>query len=98
MIDGQYLVEVDTPLGRKSGTVQLATRGDVLEASVDAPLIGKREETGTVDGDTFSVTGTLKIPLKGKVDYVLTGKVEGDILTADFNSDKVNLTLIGARM
>ena len=65
MIDGTYFVEVDTPLGRKSGTVDLVTHGDVLEACVKAPIIGKQEATGTVDGDTFSAEGSLKIPFKG---------------------------------
>ena len=98
MIDGTYFVEVDTPLGRKSGTVDLVTHGDVLEACVKAPIIGKQEATGTVDGDAFSAEGSLKIPFKGTLNYTITGEVNDDIVTAQFKSDKGNLTLIGARM
>ena len=98
MIDGTYFIEVDTPLGRKSGTAELATQGDVLEACVKAPIIGTQKATGTVDGNTFSAAGSLKIPLKGKLNYTIVGEVDGDIVTAQFKSDKGNLMLIGARM
>jgi len=98
MIDGTYLIEVDTPLGRKSGTAELTTQGDVLEAHVKAPIIGTQKATGTVDGNTFSAEGALKIPLKGELNYTIVGEVDGDIITAQFKSDKGNLTLIGARM
>lgn len=98
MLDGTYLVEVDTPLGKKSAMVDLETRGEELNARVDAPIIGKQSATGTVQGNAFSAAGVVKVLLKGSVDFTVEGEVNDGILTANLKSSKGDLSLIGARL
>ena len=95
MIDGTYKIGVDTPLSRKEGTVTLRTEGDKLFASIDAPIIGKREMEGRAEGDTFTAEGSGKIKLIGKVDFTVKGEVTGDDLRIDIQSTKGDLHLTG---
>ena len=98
MIDGTYLVEVDTPLGRKSGMLVMSTKGNKLEAQVDAPIIGKQQAFGKVDGQNFSVSGAVKVLLKGEITYSVEGTVSDGLLIATLKSSKGDLQMVGARL
>ena len=99
MIEGTYLLQVDTPLGRKEGIAELVANGGQLEACVDAPIIGKQEATGTLDGNRFTASGEIKVLLKGKVHYSLEGEVdETGVLVAKLVTNKGDFTVLGARM
>lgn len=97
MIDGTYAIEVDTPAGRKSGRVTLATQGSAMTMDLDAPIIGKQHAEGSVDGDTFAAEGKLKMLLLGKMDYTLTGKVDGDAISASIHTSKGDFEAVGVR-
>lgn len=98
MIDGTYRVKVDVPFGRKDSTVVLRSEGDVVYADIDAPLIGKKQMQGKVEGDTFTAQGSGKIKLVGTVDFTLKGKVVGDNISIDIQSNKGELKLEGIRI
>lgn len=98
MIDGTYKIGVDVPFGRKDGTVALRTEGDVLYAEIDVPILGKRSGQGKVDGDTFTAQGSGKVKLLGTIEYTLEGKVTGDNLHIDIQSNKGGLVLDGVRV
>ena len=99
MVDGTYFIEVDTPLGRKTGTAVLVSHGEVLEAKVEAPIIGKQEATGSVNGNSFSASGAVKIPLKGELHYTIEGEVGDDeVVVAMLKTSKGDFTIFGARM
>ena len=99
MLDGSYVVEVDTPLGKKEGAVELKTSGAQLNISVDAPTIRKQTAVGTATGSSFTVEGTLKLLLIGKVPYTIEGNVSDDgILTATLKSSKGDFAIMGARV
>ena len=84
MIDGTYQVEIDAPLGRKTGLVVIRTDGGAAIADIDAPFIGKQ--------------GTFKLKLVGKVSYALDGQVIGDELHISIDSSKGSFELTGARI
>ena len=97
MVDGTYTIHIDTPFGKKPGTVNLRTQGDTVFADIDAPVIGKQSTEGKVDGDTFTAEGTFKLRLVGKVTYSLRGEVSGDDLNIVIDSSKGNYELSGVR-
>lgn len=98
MIDGTYAIQVDTPLGRKPGRVDLHTEGNVVHATIDAPVIGRVKTDATLHGNSFVCEGSLKARLLGKVDYKLVGEVEGDGITIRIDSNKGQLDLTGTRV
>ena len=98
MIDGTYSVEVDSPLGRKQGTVAIRTEGEVARAEIDAPLVGKQNIEGRVEGDRFTAKGEFIIMLVGKVSYSLQGEVKGDELHVSIDSSKGAFNLVGTRV
>lgn len=98
MIDGTYKIGVDVPFGRKDGMLVLRTEGDVLYAEIDAPIVGKQSMVGRAEGDSFTVEGSGKFKLVGKVDYTLTGVVNGDNLSIEIKSTKGELKLEGVRV
>lgn len=98
MIDGTYAIEADTPLGHKSGTVTLTTSGDVAHAEIDAPILGKQQVEGKLEGDGFSAEGTFKLGFFGTIDYTLKCVVEGDKLDIDIDSSKGAFKFSGARV
>ena len=98
MIDGTYLLQVDTPLGRKEGMAELITHGDQLEVHVDAPIIGKQSATGALNGNAFSASGEIKVLLKRKIEYTLEGEVdESGVLVARMKTSEGEFTVFGAR-
>ena len=98
MLDGVYRGEVDTKLGKKSGTVVLATQGDMVAIDLEAPIVGKQELVGKANGDSFTADGSVKVPFMGSIDYTVEGKVEGDTISAVVHTSKGNMKLTGTRM
>lgn len=98
MIDGTYALEVDTPLGRKSGTIELITKGDELRANLNAPIVGERHGKGKVDGNMFTTGGSAKIPLLGTFEYTVQGEVMDDILSATLHTSKGDFNVVGVRV
>lgn len=98
MIDGKYSVELDTPLGRKKGTVGMRTQGDAFFAVIDAPLIKNQQVEGRVDGDAFTAEGAIKLKLVGKLDYKLNGEVAGDDLHIRLDTSKGAFEVTGKRI
>ena len=97
MLDGTYNIKVDVPIGRKDGTINLSTKGDIVSAESDAPIVGKQHLEGHAEGDTFTAEGSGKVKFMGKIDYTLKGEVSGDNLHIDISSNKGNFTLDGTR-
>ncbi|MDO4797669.1 MAG: hypothetical protein Q4A01_06590 [Coriobacteriales bacterium] len=98
MIDGNYNIQMDTPLGLKKGTLALRTEGGTVFADIDAPLIGKRQMEGSCEGDTFTAQGSGKVKLLGNVDYTLQGEVVGDDIHVDIHSSKGDFQIDGTRV
>ena len=97
MIDGKYNINIDTPFGRKPGTVALRTEGEKVIANIDAPVVGKLQTEGRLEGDGFAAEGTFKLKLVGNVTYSLHGTVVDDNLKISINSSKGKFELAGTR-
>ena len=97
MIDGTYDVEAKTPMGKKSGTLVLATEGDVCTA--DLTIAGKTKRLlGSLDGEDVTFTGSVHLPFPvGNVDFTLTGTVVGDELSGVCRAKKFSFDVHGTR-
>ena len=97
MIDGVYNVQVSGAIGNKSAKVGLRTEGDTVAIDLDAPMLGKRQAQGALNGNAFTASGVYKIPLLGKIEYDMEGEVEGDELRATIHTSKGDLNIVGSR-
>lgn len=97
MLDGIYIIQINTLLGRKTGSVKLRTEGKTLFADIDAPVIGKQRLKGRADGDSFTARGTGQVSFVGQVEYDLKGRVSGDNLHIDIRSNKGAFKFEGVR-
>lgn len=98
MIDGTYDVSAKTPLGKKKGTIVLAADGDVCNAKLT--IMGKTKDLkGSIAGEEVTFEGNVSLPFPiGKVDYVLTGTVEGDDLSGVCKTKKFKFDVNGTRV
>ena len=89
-IDGEYKIEIDTPMGKQESTLVLKTDGDKLSGNM-ASMFGTTEFSGgSVNGDEISwgmeldsPMGKMKLEYKGKV----TGSdISGEVKAGDFGS------------
>lgn len=97
MIEGTYNIIVDTPLGTKNGTVVLQRADADLTAEVQVMGLGRQTGSGTAEGDRFTISGTMRAFLLGKIAYTIKGVVDGDILDATCFTDKGDLKIRGTR-
>ena len=98
MIDGTYALDIDSHLGPKKGKAVISTQGDTAIVDVDVPIIGKQRGKGIADGNAFAVKGSIKVLFMGKINYTISGCVEGDKLVASIETNRGNLELVGKRM
>lgn len=98
MLDGTYDVKAKTPLGKKQGTLVLATEGDVCHA--DLSIIGMNKHlVGTINGQEVTFEGTVNLPFPiGKTNFTLTGTVEGDVLSGVCKTKKFSFDVSGTRI
>ncbi len=98
MIDGTYEVEAKTPLGKRRGDLVMVTEGDVCKATLS--IAGKQANlVGSIADDEVSFEGSVKLPFPiGKVAYVLTGTVTGDVLSGVCRTKKFSFDVNGTRV
>ncbi|MCQ9387069.1 hypothetical protein NQ038_00125 [Brevibacterium sp. 50QC2O2] len=102
MIDGKYTLTADTPMGPKRGVLTLTSEGTELSGeltfsnksgkSMDLPFTG-----GRFDGDDFSISGKQKVVVFS-LEYEITGRVEGDVLSASAKTSMGQMTISGTRI
>jgi|WetSurMetagenome_2_1015567.scaffolds.fasta_scaffold134068_2 hypothetical protein len=81
-IDGVYLVEMDTPMGKQAAKLSLKTSGDVLSGTMENPM-GKAEFAGgTVKGGDIVCKMELDTPI-GKMTLKCTGNVQGSDISGE---------------
>jgi hypothetical protein len=97
MLDGKYEIIMKTPMGTKKGTVILRVDGDTIRGRLDIMGNSIMLENGTVNGNSFTFRGELKIPM-GKVAFLVEGSIDGDRLTAITKTKKGNMSITGKRI
>lgn len=98
MIDGNYMMQIDTLVGTQSSVATLKTEGDTVFVDIDAPVIGRRTSEGKIDGDTFLCEGAFDVELLGQVAYTLRGEIDGDNLKVVIASNMGEFNFTGTRM
>jgi hypothetical protein len=96
---GSWNIEADTPMGKFNSTLTFASQGDAYTVAIkDVPMPaadgsaeaapppeGKVSDV-VVNGSDFSFKRSLTTP-QGEMDLAYKGKVSGDSLTGEANSD-----------
>lgn len=88
MIDGNWKIVVNSPVGVQEGAFQFRTEGRVLKGTSQGPEGFKEVKDGTVDGDSVTWKVDIKKPITTTLSF--SGKVDGDALAG-----KVKAGLIG---
>ena len=98
IIDGTYKVTVVAGGKTYSGTAEVATRGEAMRITLNAPIVGKVKAEGTVDENgAFTAEGSLRVLLK-RITYAIDGQVEGDAFTATARTNVGTYTANGKRI
>lgn len=97
-MDGTYEVFADTPLGRKSGKLTLSTTAGALDARLKVAGFGEFSASGTCAGQTFSLEGSTRVMLVGKIGYRIDGIVEDGRLEAVCKTSKGDIVVTGQRV
>lgn len=85
-IDGTYVIELETPIGKQTATVVLKADGNALSGSVEASLGGLNEFSGgTVNGDEVDWAMNVKSPI-GSINLEYKGKITGDEITGEIKA------------
>lgn len=91
VVDGNYSIEIDTPIGKQTAKLVLETEGNALSGSIDARIGGVQEFTGgTVNGEEVTWSMVLESPM-GKIglDFrckVIGGEITGDVKAGNFGT------------
>lgn len=89
-VDGTYIIEIDTPMGKQESTLTLKTDGAALSGTLASSLGNTDFSGGTVGSDKVSWSiemnspmGNIKLDFKGK----LTGEnISGEVKAGDFGT------------
>ena len=98
-VDGNYNIEIDTPIGKQTAGLVLKTEGSTLSGSIDARIGGVQEFSGgTVNCEDIIWNMVLESPM-GKIDLDYKCKVIGDEITGEVKAGNFGtLTLKGKRV
>jgi hypothetical protein len=80
-VDGNYKIEIDTPMGKMEEKFILKTKGSVLTGRTESQM-GSHDITGKVNGNQFGWESDLESPM-GKMHLTVTGKVAGDDISGE---------------
>ena len=98
MISGIYKAKIDTPIGTKEGTLSLSEHDGMLEGSLHALGRDVPIENATLQGNTISFSGTLKVPLMGALPFSFEGEHEGDCIKGVVRTSMGDIALSGTRV
>jgi hypothetical protein len=80
-IDGNYKIEIDTPMGKMEQTFIFKTKGNVLTGKVESQM-GSNDINGKVNGNQFSWESDISSPM-GQMRLTITGKVDGNAISGE---------------
>ena len=96
--DGSWTINMQTPMGAQTGTLELKEDGSTLAGTMTAAAAPEPMEItdGTVDGDTLTWKAALTQPMPITLEF--TAKVDGDTISGDVKLGSFgNATFEGAR-
>lgn len=89
-VDGNYKIEIDTPMGKQESTLTLKADGDKLSGSMES-MFGKQDFSGgSVKGDAVAWVMEISGPMGNmKLEYsgtVSGNDISGQVKAGDFGS------------
>ena len=95
-MNGTFKVNLTTPQGPKSGTINFVDENGVLSGSLHALGHENPFKNGITDANTFEFTGTLKTGFI-KIKYTAKGTITGDTLQATAKTQFGLMEISGTR-
>ena len=77
MIEGNYNLKLDTPIGEITGKLELKMVNGYLEGYIETMGTKNQFTGGTVEGNKCAFEGKFNTPI-GEITYEILGIVEGD--------------------
>lgn len=81
-VDGTYNIEVDSPMGKRSGKLILKVDGGSVSGSYTTEMGEQSFQDGTVSGDDFAFSATMSSPM-GEIKLDFKGTVSGDDISGE---------------
>ena len=76
-VDGTYDIEVESPIGKRPGKLELTTTGNTLNGTYVGEGAQNPITNGTVSGDEFAFSSEVST-MMGRIKLEFRGKVTGD--------------------
>lgn len=95
-MNGTFKVTLDTPIGRKSGTITFIDDGRSLGGTIRA-MGHTNHFTGRADGNSFDISGVLHVGFLN-FQYTAQGTVNGNALNGSARSSAGNFQMSGTRV
>lgn len=81
-MDGTWNIEMESPLGRKEASLDIAIQGDALTGMMRSDDLGEAEmENGRVDGNAVSWTADISEPMPIALEF--DGTATGDTMSGE---------------
>jgi hypothetical protein len=93
-VDGKWSMTADTPMGKQSFELTVATEGESFKGAMSSPM-GAQDVSGTVSGDTLTFAMQMEQPMKLTLDYSLTvtgDAIAGSVKAGAFGSSNITGT------
>ena len=81
-VDGNYSIEINSPMGTRPGSLVLKTDGNSLTGSLSAEQGEQALEDGKVSGDDFSFKAGVSTPM-GNIQLAFSGSVSGENISGN---------------
>lgn len=96
-MDGIYNIEINTPMGMINGKIALKTHGDKVEGNLQIMGMNGNFEGNKKTPNTCEFSGKLNTML-GIIQYQVIGKLIGERLEIQADTNKGKIELIGRRI
>jgi hypothetical protein len=90
-IDGNYKIEIDTPMGKQESALTLKTDGARLSGSMESPMGTMEFSGGKVNGDEVSWDMEISTPM-GNMKLEYKGAVKGDDISGEVKAGNFGIS------
>ncbi|MDO4344956.1 MAG: hypothetical protein Q4C50_09160 [Eubacteriales bacterium] len=96
MCERLYAIEMQTPMGKKQGTIRVITEQETMNGYLTV-LDHSTPFTGSIDGEGHcKFTGSI-VTLMRTIDYEASGKMEDDSISLDIHGERNVFQVVGKR-
>lgn len=92
-----YEITMQTPVGKKTGTIRLVSDGGVLSGYIKAMGYLSSFKNGVIEGDAIAFSGILNAGFL-QISYKAKGRIDGKNLTADAYTKWGTFKILGTQI